>query len=281
MSSAPGVRSLRSGFPIGLDYVLLSWWNHRAMIRGLVVRDIVGRYRGSFFGIAWSLIQPLTMLAIYTFVFGGIFRARWGASTSTSDFALALFAGLIVFNFFAECVNRSTSQILVNPNFVKKVVFPLEILPWTIVGTALFHFAVGAAVWIVFSLFIRGVPSPSILFLPLIMAPLVLMVVGLAWFLSSLGVFVRDVSQLVGLLTSALMFLSPVFYDVSVVPAGLRWLFRLNPLTFIIVQARRVMLDGLLPDAAGLAVHLAIGLLVAWLGLAWFQRTRHGFADVL
>ena len=260
---------------------MLSFWQRRQLIKGLVKRDVMGRYRGSFFGVFWSLVQPLIMLSIYTLVFGEILQSKWSRAGGTAEFVLTFFIGLIVFNFFAECVNRSTTLVLSNPNFVKKIVFPLETLAWMTIGSALFHLTISFVVWLLFHVFIRGAPSWTVLWLPVILLPLILCTLGVTWILSSLGVFVRDVSQAAGLFTTGLMFLSPVFYEASSVPERFRWLLYLNPLTFPIEQARRVLLDATVPDVAGLILFLGAGSLVAWLGLAWFQRTRGGFADVI
>jgi len=117
--------------------------------------------------------------------------------------------------------------------------------------------------------------------LPVVLLPLIFLILGLSWLLSSIGVYIRDISQLTGLVTTGLLFLSPVFYDISMIPAKFSWLYRLNPLTFVIEQARHVMLEGIIPDMVGLAIYTSVSLLVAWLGLVCFQRTRHGFADVI
>jgi lipopolysaccharide transport system permease protein len=168
-----------------------------------------------------------------------------------------------------------------NPNFVKKVVFPLEILPWMSVVSALFQLLVSLTAWLLFCLAIRGVPPWTIVLLPLTLLPLVLLTLGVSWTLASLGVFVRDAGQVVGMVCTALMFLSPVFYDAAAVPERWRWLLDLNPLTYPVEQARHLLLDGQVPDAAALGLQLGAGALVAWAGLAWFQRTRGGFADVI
>jgi len=275
------LRSSRSKFPCGPHYLLLSLWRHRDLLWGLIVRDVSGRYRGSFFGIIWSFIQPLIMLAIYTLVFGVILQARWANTSNSLEFALALFAGLIVFNFFAECLNRAPLLVVSNPSFVKKVVFPLEVFPWVSVGSALFHMTISVMVWMLFYLSVRGLWHVELLYLPIVLLPLIFLVLGLSWLLSSIGVYIRDISQLTGLITTGLLFLSPVFYDISMIPSNFAWLYRLNPLTFVIQQARHVMLEGIIPDMMELTIYIAVSLLVAWSGLVCFQRTRHGFADVI
>jgi len=281
MADSPSLRSTRPVYPIGPVFVFGSLWERRELIHGLVVRDVVGRYRGSLFGVFWSLVQPLMMLAIYTLVFSQILPSRWSSAGGTAQFALQFFVGLVVFNFFAECVNRSPGLVLGNPNFVKKVVFPVDALAWMAVGSALFHLAVSFGAWLAFHLALRGMPPWTALWLPLVLLPILLWSLGLSWALASLGVFVRDAAQAVGLVTTGLLFLSPVFYEAASVPPRWQWLLVLNPLTFPIEQARRALFDGQGPDPGALAVHLGAGFCAAWLGLLWFQRTRGGFADVL
>ncbi|VEF12187.1 ABC transporter [Pseudomonas fluorescens] len=259
-----------------------SFWRNRNLIAALVQREVVGRYRGSFMGILWSFFNPVFMLIVYTFVFSVVFKARWsGGSDSKTEFALILFAGLIVFNFFAECFNRSPTLILSNANYVKKVVFPLEILPWITVGSALFHMVISLTVWLLAYLILFGAPHLTVLLFPLIILPLLLMIMGLTWALASLGVYLRDVAQFIGILTTVLMFLSPIFYPASALPEKYQHLLMLNPLTPAIEYARDVLFWGKLPDFTVLGIYLVGSALIAWLGFAWFQKTRKGFADVI
>jgi lipopolysaccharide transport system permease protein len=259
-----------------------SFWRNRSLIAALVQREVVGRYRGSFMGILWSFFNPVFMLIVYTFVFSVVFKARWsGGSDSKTEFALILFAGLIVFNFFAECFNRSPTLILSNANYVKKVVFPLEILPWITVGSALFHMVISLTVWLLAYLILFGAPHVTVLLFPLIILPLLLMIMGLTWALASLGVYLRDVAQFIGILTTVLMFLSPIFYPASALPEKYQHLLMLNPLTPAIEYARDILFWGKLPDFTVLGIYLAGSALIAWLGFAWFQKTRKGFADVI
>jgi len=259
-----------------------SFWRNRSLIRALVEREVVGRYRGSVLGILWSFFNPVFMLVIYTFVFSVVFKARWSAGgESRAEFALVLFAGMLVFNLFAECVNRAPALILANANYVKKVIFPLEVLPWVAFGAALFHASISLFVWLVFSLFIIGVPHATLLLFPLLLVPLTLLILGLSWFLASLGVFLRDVSQVVGVVTAALMFLTPIFYPVSAIPETFRFFMAFNPLAFVVVQTHALLVFGAGLDWSGYAVLTGFSALVAWLGFAWFQKTRKGFADVL
>jgi lipopolysaccharide transport system permease protein len=269
-------------FPISPKEIAASLWRNRSLIKALTQREVIGRYRGSVMGILWSFLNPVFMLIVYTLVFSVVFKARWsGGSDSKTEFALILFAGLIVFNLFAECVNRAPGLILANVNYVKKVVFPLEILPWVALGSALFHALISLVVWLIAYLIFFGVPHITVLLLPLVILPFLLFVMGLTWALASLGVYLRDVSQFIGLVTTAMMFLSPIFYPVSALPEAYRHLLLLNPLTPVIEQTREVLYWGKVPDMSMLSVYLVGSALIAWLGFAWFQKTRKGFADVL
>ena len=261
-----------------------SLWRQRDLIRQMTWREVLGRYRGSAMGLAWSFFNPVLMLAVYTFVFSGVFKARWGergGEGGHGEFALILFVGLIVHALFAEVLNRAPGLVLGNANYVKKVVFPLEVLPVTSLGAALFHAMVSIAVLLVASLFVYGGMPWTAVFVPVILMPLAILTLGLAWFLASLGVYLRDVNQTIGILTTVMLFLAPVFYPVNALPAEFRVLIMLNPLTFIIEQARDVLVWGRWPDWSGLAIYFVLSAGIAWLGYAWFQRTRKGFADVL
>lgn len=259
-----------------------SLWHNRNLIHALVEREVVGRYRGSFMGILWSFFNPLLMLTVYTFMFSVVFKARWsGGSESRTEFALILFAGMIVFNVFSECVNRAPGCILNNANYVKKVLFPLETLPLVALGSALFHTLISIVVWLLAYVLFFGMPHLTTLLLPLILLPIALFSLGLTWALAALGVYLRDVAQVVGIFTTALMFLSPIFYPVSALPEAYRPLMQLNPLTPGIEQARDILFWGRLPDLNTFGLSMLSGLLVAWAGFACFQKIRKGFADVL
>ncbi len=259
-----------------------SLWRNRTLIYAMVKREVIGRYRGSFFGILWSLFNPIFMLAVYTFVFSVVFKARWDTGSDTkTEFALILFSGLIVFNMFSECLNRAPSLILSNVNYVKKVVFPLEILPWVSLGAVLFHALVSLGVWLIAYLIFFGVPHITILLLPFVLLPLLLLIMGLTWGLASLGVYLRDVSQFISIITTVLMFLSPIFYPASAIPEKFRQILLLNPIAPAIEQGREVLFWGKTPELTFFLIYLLCTALVAWLGFAWFQKTRKGFADVL
>jgi lipopolysaccharide transport system permease protein len=249
-------------------------------------REVVGRYRGSIFGLAWSFFNPIMMLSVYTFVFSVVFNARWGSSSSgaiasKTDFAVILFIGMIVHALFSEVLNRAPTLLLNNPNFVKRVVFPLEILPAVALCSALFHAAISLTVLLLAFVIFNGYLPWTAIFLPLIFLPLVVLTLGFAWMLASLGVFLRDVGQTVGILTTVLMFLAPVFYPVSALPVEYQQWLMVNPLTFIIEQARGALVWGHWPDWRGMGWYSLASISVAWLGYAWFQKTRKGFADVL
>ncbi|SDC66495.1 ABC transporter permease [Paraburkholderia lycopersici] len=256
---------------------------HRQLILQMTRREVVGRYKGSFLGLAWSLFNPILMLTVYTFVFSVVFKSRW-AGTPENDhasFAVILFTGLIIFNLFSECIGRAPALITGNVNYVKKVVFPIEILPAVSVLAAMFHMGVSLVVLIA-AMIALGTPfHATMVAFPLLLVPLVLGVLGASWILASLGVFVRDVSQTIGILISVLMFLSPIFYPVASLPQRLQPLVLANPLAFIIEQARQVLLFGAWPNWTGLAAHCALAALCALVGFWWFQKTRKGFADVL
>jgi lipopolysaccharide transport system permease protein len=246
-------------------------------------REVMGRYKGSVMGLAWSFFNPVLMLIVYTFVFSVIFQSRWGGSGEESKtmFALVLFVGMIVYGFFAEVLNRAPTVILSNANYVKKVVFPLEILPVVAVGAALFHSLISIGVLLTAYAMLKGALHWTALLWPMVLLPLMLLILGIAWILASLGVFLRDLGQTIGIITTVLLFLSPVFYPSSALPGAYRNWLSLNPLTFFIEEARNVLIWGGTPDWMGLGIAYLIGLATAWLGFAWFQRTRQGFADVI
>ena len=269
----------RSIAPLEMGWV---FFRNSNLIIDLIKREVVGRYRGSSMGLLWSFFNPILMLIIYTFVFSIVFKARWpGGSESKTEFALVLFSGLMVFNLFSECINRAPSLILNNANYVKKVIFPLEILPIVALGAAFFHFAISLIVWLAFFFIFFGLPKPEIFLLLAVLIPLMFLIMGLSWGLASLGVYLRDVSQVVGLLTTVLMFMSPIFYPISALPEQYRALMHLNPLTFSVEQARDVMIWGKGINWSDWSLQLLVSLSIFWLGFAWFQKTRKGFADVL
>lgn len=255
---------------------------HRSLIFELAKRDVLGRYRGASFGLLWSLISPFLLLCVYTFAFGTVMKNRWPqAAEGHTSFSIILFTGLIVHGFFAECLNKAPHLISGNPNFVKRVIFPLDILPMPMVLSALFHVGMNTLVFLVLRWFMDGAFTWQVVLLPLVLLPLVILTMGVSWFLASIGVYLKDISQVTGILAMAMLFLSSAMMPVKSVPESYRWVFELNPLSFIIDQARNVMLWGQAPDWAGLALYTVAGVALAYAGYAWFALTRRGFADVL
>lgn len=262
--------------------MLQSLYRNRELMFSLIRRDISSRYRGSMLGLLWSIIHPLIMLVIYTFVFSIVFKTRWNTgSDSKTEFALVLFAGLIVFNLFSECITRAPGVIVAHSNYVKKVIFPLEILPWTTLGAALFQAGMSLCVWLTFYILFFGMPHITIFLLPLLILPILFIIIGLNWILASIGVYIRDLSQVVGICTTVLMFLSPIFYPISALPLTFQKLLLLNPLTPAIEGFRDIMFWGKLPNCTLYLTYFIVSIIFAWLGFFCFQKSRKGFADVL
>jgi lipopolysaccharide transport system permease protein len=256
----------------------------RSLIGQLTEREVLGRYRGSFLGLLWPFITPLLMLALYTFVFGVVFGGRrWDGSAQTTigEFAIILFAGLTLHSVCAEMLAQCPKLIRANSNYVKKVVFPLDVLPVVTLGGALFHAMISFVMLLGVQLLLTGRLPLTFLLLPVVLAPFGVMLLGIGWFLTSLGVFLRDIDQVLRPVPMALLFLSPIFYPLDRIPEPFRALLYLNPLTFIVEQTRAVLIWGQMPNWWGLAVYGIVAMTVAALGLWWFQRTRRGFADVL
>jgi homopolymeric O-antigen transport system permease protein len=255
---------------------------HKSLVWELSKREVLGRYRGASFGLAWSVISPFLMLGVYAFAFGGVLKSRWPHEEGGEhSYAIILFVGLIVHGFFAECITRAPTQIVSNPNFVKRVVFPLDVMPWPMVLSALFHALVNMGVLALLMLAVEHRLHAAFILLPLIFVPLILFTLGVSWFLASFGVYFRDISQIMPVVATALLFLSSAIVPVSILSPRLQILFNLNPLTFFIDQARTVALVGDMPNWGVLALTGLGGFFVAWLGHAWFMATQRGFADVL
>lgn len=264
-------------------YLARNLWRQRDLIRQFTRREVEGRYKGSFLGLFWSFVNPLVMLLIYTFVFGVVFKSKWpNAKTgSLSEFAVTLFCGLIAFNIFGECIGRASALVTSVPNYVKKVVFPLEILPISALGAALFHGAVSLSILLVANLLMNGVLQWTLVLLPLVLLPLICLTLGLTWFLASLGVFVRDIGYTVALVVQVLFFLTPIFYAVESIPEPYRSVIGLNPLAPIVEDFRRVVLWGAQPNWGALTMLLVVCGAVMLLGYAWFMKTKKAFGDVL
>jgi len=255
---------------------------HFTLIVQMAKRDVASRYRGSFMGLFWSFFNPLLMLAIYTFVFGVIFKARWNMHvTSHIAFAIILFAGLNVSMMFTECANRASTLIVDNTNFVKKVVFPLETLSWSVLGAALFHLLIATIALLAIELIAtHHIPWTVVLF-PIVIAVFLPFMAGTIWLLASLGVFFRDLKQAIAIVTTAMMFLAPIMYPMSMIPGQYRIFLYLNPLTVIAMASQNVLFLGELPRWDHLALYFVVSCLFAWLAFAWFEKTRKGFADVV
>ncbi len=268
---------------------LLSPWRHRDLVLRLGKRDIESRYRGSVLGLIWAIVQPLVLLAVYTFVFGIVFKMRAtkigledsAAQVDEASFAMSLFAGLILYNLFSDCVGKAPSILRENVTFVKKIIFPLEILPWSTMVMAIFNAIVATLVFAVFYAFIEGTPPLTILLVPIVVLPVIIMILGLSWILMSIGLYVQDTQQVVGLVLMIALFTCPIFYPLWMVPDPWHnWLY-LNPLTVAIEMVRQVTFAGTLPDVWAWLIYLGAALLVAWIGWIWFSITRRGFADAV
>ncbi len=267
---------------MGVRASLASIWLHRSLLYQLWERDFSARYRNGVLGVAWALLNPLLMLSLYSFVFVFVFRIRWGSGPDVKgNFVILLFTGLIVHGFFAEFVNRAPYLVSTNASYVKRVVFPLELLPLVPLLGALVNFAVGVVLTLVLLFALSGSIPATVYLLPIIFLPYVIMVVGLAYFLSATAVFMRDLTHLVGIVSTVAMFASPVLFPIESVPAGFRGLLYLNPLTLIVEQLREVAILGVTPDWRLTGVYSLIAIAVLCLGIAWFQALRKGFADVL
>ncbi|WP_242151739.1 ABC transporter permease [Pseudomonas sp. ArH3a] len=256
---------------------------HRQLIYGMVRREIQVKYKESLIGLGWAFFTPLFMLGIYTFVFSEVFKSRWNnvIPTSKADFAIMLFAGLMIYTFFAECLLRGPQIITSNVNYVKKIVFPLEILPFVAIGSALFQLAISCCVLLAAQLFVNESIHVTALLFPLIILPLLLSTAGILWILAAAGVYLRDIGQLIAVLTSVLMFLSPIFYPVSALPIAFQSWLRLNPLTNIIEQTRAVLIEGHTIDWQTYIISFGPSIILFVVGYALFQKARKGFADVL
>lgn len=269
-----------SGSPVQL---IRSLWANKSLIQRMTKREVVGRYKGSVVGIAWSFFNPLLMLLVYTFVFSKIFKSRWPAEEldGSGSFAMMVFLGMIVHAFFSECLNKSPEILLNNKNYITKVVFPLEILPIVNIGVAIFHLTISMLVAAIALVWLDRLPGLTVLMFPFLLLPLVLGTAGLTWITTSLGVYIRDISQLVVFISSILLFLSPVFYPTSALPEKYQAWLVYNPLTYFIEQSRGLLLYNKIPDLNGLLTAYCISSAIFFAGYYWFQKTRKGFADVL
>lgn len=255
--------------------------NFYFLFRQLLGRELASRYKTTTLGVLWLFLQPLLMLGVYTLVFSGIFKTRWAGTATTADFALVLFAGLIIFNFLSEVLVSAPTLIVGQPNYVKKVVFPIEILPVVRVAAALVTALLSLAILLVAQMLVGQTPSLSAFLAPLILLEMVPMLLGVAWAISALGVFLRDIAQFVGIVSSMLLFLSPIFFPSTSIPQSMRALIYLNPLVTPMEQLRAVTVQQGLPDFSILAQHFLLSVLFAGLSFLLFRRLSRGFADVL
>ncbi len=256
-------------------------WRHRVLVKQFTIRDVNLRYKGSFLGIVWSFITPILMLIVYTFVFSEIFEAKWDVGSDNKiEFALIVFCGLAVYNLFAETMTRSPGLILSNVNYVKKVVFPLEILPLSVMLSAFINLLISFIVLFAGILVFHEFHYTSLLFI-VVLLPYILFVAGLSWIFSALGVYLRDVGQVIVVVVQALMLLSPIFYPVTAFPEDLQLLYHLNPIGIVIEEMRRVVIFGQLPNWNFVLGELVFSLLVYMIGYKCFKKAKKGFADVV
>lgn len=256
-------------------------WQKRELLQLLAWREILARYRGSLGGMVWAVINPLLLLSVYTAVFSGIFQARWGSSSDPVEYALQLFVGLTIHGLAAECLMRAPTLLVANSNYVKKVVFPLELLPVANLISALFNFAISLFILVLFYIVVHQQIPWGMFWLPVVIAPYVIFLAGISWLLAVVGAYLRDIAQLMGMVITLLLFLSPVFYPASILPPKLQTLFMLNPLTIIIEQSRAVLLHAQSPDLVMLGIYGVIAWVFMYFSYIVFTRLRQGVADVL
>jgi lipopolysaccharide transport system permease protein len=261
----------------------MQFWVHKTLIYQLTKRALLTRYKNSYLGILWSLIQPLLMLSVYSFVFGVVFKARWGIDSENipGDFVFNLFCGMIIYYLFSETISVAPALIVNNVNFVKKVVFPLEILPIPILCSNLIHAFIGIMLLLLGLILFKATLSFTVLLFPLVLLPLLMLTLGMSWVLSSLGVYFRDLNNIIGLITQVLVFMTPIFYPISAVPARFQGIMYMNPLTFIVENARRTLLKGQTIEWVSWFWMMLLSFFVMWGGYVWFVKSKRGFADVI
>lgn len=262
--------------------IFLSFLRNWNLVFQLTKRNIEARFKGAALGFLWSFFTPILMLVVYTFVFGVILDIRWiNQEGGNLEFATILFSGLIVHTYFSDCIQASTELIVSNRQYVKKVVFPLESLPWVAVFTALFQLTISILVLIFYLLLVQQSLSWTILLLPIIIFPLMIMALGFSWLISAVTVYVRDLRQIIGPLTLILLFVSPIFYPASSLPSNFRFLIYMNPISWVVDESRNLILWGTLPNFGGVLIYYGVSLVMAWFGLLCFQKLRSGFSDVI
>ena len=270
-------------YKANLNTLLLSLMSHRELLRRLVGREFSMRFRGSALGFAWTIITPLILAVMYTFVFDSIFKMRWGGAgdIGTSNFAVYLLVGLAVHGVFVECLSRAPGLIISNPSYVTKVVFPLEVLPFVVLITALTNAMISLTIAALVNLALTGQLHPTALFIPILVLPYALFVVAATMIFAAIGVYLRDLSQVVSLVIPMSLFLSPVFYPIEAVPRAMQPLISMNPLTFVIEQARLALITGNAPNLMGIAIYTTASMCALTVAYWSFQRLRTGFADVV
>lgn len=257
-------------------------YRNKELLFQLIQRDISDKYKGSLLGVIWAFINPLLMLAVYTVVFKFIFKARWpDTGETTSEFALMLFVGLLIHGAAAEVISRSTISISANKNYVKKIIFPLPILSWSLVSSALIHLFFGLVILLTISILWRKSIFITIFFLPIIILPYLFFLLGLAWFLSALSVYFKDINQVAPSLITVLLFTSTVFFPLDNAPDLVKPLLVFNPLTLIIESSREVLFYGKLPDSMALTTYYIASLIACSSGFYIFNRLAKGFSDAL
>jgi lipopolysaccharide transport system permease protein len=255
----------------------------RDLVRQLASREFASRFRGSMLGSAWAIVTPLLLATVYTFVFNTVFKMRWTAAESQSnlDFAVYLLLGLAVHGIFVECLSRAPRLIVSNPSYVTKVVFPLEVLPFVLLVSALTNAGISILVAILLNWFLSGSLHHTIVFIPLIIIPYALFISAFVMIFAACGVYLRDLAQVVNLIIPISLFLTPVFYPLNAIPPAIRNLMWINPLTFAVEQLRSTAIEGLVPNLLSLLLYLAASMVALSVGFWVFQRLRKGFADVL
>ena len=254
---------------------------HRGLIRSMVRRDLTNRYKGSIIGMAWAFITPAVMIVIFTVIFSGIFRARFGTQTGPLSFAVNLFCGLLPWLAISDGIQRATVSITENVNLVKRVVFPIEALPLNPALSALLQQMIGTAVLIIALVILEKTLQPTIILTPLLLVPQLLVTLGLGWMMASLCVFIRDTPQFTQLALTTWMYLTPIFYPEEFIPPQYHWMVSLNPIAPLIRSYRRIIIEGRMPDWRGLGITLIFAFFCFLVGYWWFQRTKKAFADVL
>ena len=262
-------------------YPVRNLLRHRSLIASLVRRDVVGRYRGSVGGAFWTVIHPLLLMVAYYFVFAVVLRVRFGAGQGSGDFVFYFLCGMLPWLAFSEAVGRSPNVVLDHSNFVKRVVFPLEILPLNLTLTGLVTEFFALLIFLAALLGTgRGLGWTAVYF-PLILVPQLLLTAGLCWFLAALGVFLRDLGQIMGFVLTVWFFVTPIVYPASALPEGWQWLFEKNPMYTIVEAYRAVFLENAPPSGTPLLVLWAVAAVAFWLGYAWFYKVRKSFADLI